>query len=262
MTLAATWTALAYSAAFGAVIGSFLNVCIYRIPRGVSVVTPRSACPRCGVRIARYDNVPVLGWLWLRGRCRSCREPISPRYPVVEAITAGLFAFLLWRYGLSLEFLVAAAFFAAMIVVTLIDFDVRIIPDAITIPGTVVGLAASLITPLSFWSALIGAALGFGLFLGIAWGYRRLTGVDGMGGGDIKLAAMLGAFLGWPGLLLTLFLASLAGSLTGLLVLILRRGNRRTALPFGTFLAPASLVVYLWGPDLIAWYAGFLRPGG
>jgi len=256
----AAWQVLALSATVGAVLGSFLNVCIFRLPRGTSVVTPPSACPRCGTRIRPYDNVPVLGWLWLRGRCRSCREPISIRYPIVEALTAGVWVFLFLRYGLTLQFAVAVVFFSAMIVVTLIDFDARIIPDAITIPGTVVGLAASLVTPLSFWSALAGAALGFGLFLGIAWGYRRLTGVDGMGGGDIKLAAMLGAFLGWPGLLLTLFLASLGGSLTGLVLLLFRRGSRRTALPFGTFLAPASLVVYLWGGDLLSWYAGFLHP--
>jgi leader peptidase (prepilin peptidase)/N-methyltransferase len=254
------WPVIAFSAAFGAVLGSFLNVCIHRLPKGASVVVPPSACPRCGTRIRPYDNVPVLGWFWLRGRCRSCREPISPRYPIVEALTAGVFVLLLQRYGLTLEFLVAAVFFAAMIVVTLIDYDVRIIPDVITLPGTALGLLASLFTPLSFWSALGGAALGFGLFLAIAWGYRRLTGVDGMGGGDIKLASMLGAFLGWPGLLLTIFLASLGGSVVGLSLMLIRKGGRRTALPFGTFLAPAALVVYLWGSNLVGWYAQFLLP--
>ncbi len=252
------WFLLLAVAALGAVMGSFLNVCIYRIPRGMSVVSPPSACPGCGTRIAPYDNVPVFGWLWLRGRCRSCRTPISLRYPLVEALTGLVFLFLGWRYGLSWELLPALYFAGAMIVVTLVDFDARIIPDAITLPGVLLGLAASFLTPVTLASALIGAVLGFALLWGLGRAYKALTGVDGMGGGDVKLAAMLGAFLGWPGLLLTVFGASLLGTVAGVAVMTAGRGGRRTALPFGTFLAPVALGVYVWGPALIRWYLGFL----
>jgi leader peptidase (prepilin peptidase)/N-methyltransferase len=253
------WPVYALSAAIGAIIGSFLNVCIYRIPREISVVTPPSACPHCGHRIAAYDNVPVLGWLWLGGRCRTCRAPISRRYPVVEAVTALMFLGLTVRCGLTAQLAPALIFGGAMIVVTLIDYDQRIIPDVITIPGTVLGVLASFLTPVTLLEAVVGAGLGFALLWGIAWGYRRATGVDGMGGGDVKLAALLGAFLGWKGLLLTIFLASFAGTIVGIALMAARRGGRRTALPFGTFLAPVGIAVYIWGPDLIRWYTGFLR---
>jgi leader peptidase (prepilin peptidase)/N-methyltransferase len=258
--IAATgWPFLAVSGLAGALFGSFLNACVYRVPRGISIVTPPSACPRCGSLIRPYDNVPVLAWVWLGGRCRSCREPISPRYPVVEALTALVFAVLAARYGFGLELLSAVVFAWAMIFVTLVDFDARIIPDALTIPGTALGLLASLVTPLAFRDALIGSAGGFFLLWGIAWGYHRLTGVEGMGGGDIKLAALLGAFLGWSGFLLALFLASLAGAVVGGLLMILGRGGRRTALPFGTFLAPAGLLVYTFGGDILRWYLRIAR---
>ncbi len=253
------WSLYTLAAVLGAMIGSFLNVCIYRIPREISVVTPPSACPHCGTRIAFYDNVPVLGWLWLGGRCRTCRAAISKRYPVVEAVTAMTFVGLVWIYGVTLELIPALVFSAAMIVVTLIDYDERIIPDVITWPGTALGILASLITPVTFIDSLVGAVVGFTMLWAIAWGYRKATGVDGMGGGDVKLAAMLGAFLGWQGLLLTVFLASAAGTVVGAVLMAAKRGGRRTALPFGTFLAPVGVVVYIWGPALISWYAGFLR---
>lgn len=254
------WAVLALSAAVGAVFGSFFNVCVHRVPRGLSVIRPPSACPNCERLIAPYDNVPVLGWLWLRGKCRNCREPISWRYPLVEFLTAALFVLVAWRVGLRWELLPALYFAGAMWLVTLIDLEARIIPDAITIPGTFLGLAASFLTPVAWWDAALGAVLGFGLFFGIAWGYKRVTGVDGMGGGDIKLAAMLGAFLGWSGLFLTVFFASLAGTLVGVALMVAGRGGRRTALPFGTFLAPAALFVLLWGHDVLGWYAQFMRP--
>lgn len=256
------WPTLIASGVFGAVLGSFLNVCIYRLPKGKSVVTPPSSCPGCGERIRPYDNVPVLAWFWLGGKCRTCRSRISIRYPIVEALTGGLFIFLAWWYGTTWELLPALYFGASMLLVTLIDFDEQIIPDSITLPGTLLGVLGSFLTPVTLIDSLVGASLGFLLFLGIAWGYRRLTGVDGMGGGDIKLAAMLGAFLGWQGLLLTVFLASLGGTLVGITMMIRKRGGRKTALPFGTFLAPAGFITYVWGPDLISWYASLLRPPG
>ena len=172
------------------------------------------------------------------------------------------FVFFVWWYGTSWELLPALYFGASMLLVTLIDFDEQIIPDSITLPGALLGVLASFLTPVTLTDSLVGATLGFLLFLGIAWGYHRLTGVDGMGGGDIKFAAMLGAFLGWQGLLLTVFLASLGGTLVGVTMMILKRGGRKTALPFGTFLAPAGFFVYVWGPELIGWYASLLRPAG
>jgi leader peptidase (prepilin peptidase)/N-methyltransferase len=146
-----------------------------------------------------------------------------------------------------------------MIVVTLIDYDARIIPDSITLPGVAVGILASLVTPVTFLDALIGAALGFFLLLAIAWGYEKVTGVEGMGGGDIKLAALLGAFLGWQGLVVTIFLASLGGTLVGGLLMVVGRGGRKTALPFGTFLAPVAVIVYIWGSEILSWYARLAR---
>lgn len=253
------WFVPAVAALFGAVIGSFLNVCIYRLPLGRSVVFPPSSCPGCGTPIAPYDNVPVLAWLWLGGRCRSCRARISARYPVVEAITALIYLGLAWRFGASWELVPALVFASAMIVVTLIDWDHRIIPDVITLPGIALGILASFLTPVTLWGAIVGAALGYGLLWGLGWGYHKLTGVEGMGGGDVKLAAMLGAFLGWPGLLMTIFLASLSGSVAGLALVARGRGGRRTALPFGTFLAPVGVLVYVWGPDLLRWYVGMMR---
>jgi leader peptidase (prepilin peptidase)/N-methyltransferase len=254
----AAWPVLAFTGAVGAVLGSFLNVCIHRLPRGISVVTPPSACPRCGERIRPYDNVPVLGWVWLGGKCRHCRNPISVRYPVVEALTAALFLLAVGQTGLTWSLIPALTFVSAMIVVTLVDYDARIVPDVITLPGIALGVLFSLITPLTVVGSLIGAAAGFLLFLGIAWAYRRLTGIDGLGGGDIKLAAMLGAFLGYQGLFLTVFAASLAGTVVGVGMMLLGRGGRKTALPFGTFLAPAGVAAYFWADDIISWYVGLL----
>jgi leader peptidase (prepilin peptidase)/N-methyltransferase len=178
----------------------------------------------------------------------------------VEALTAGVFVFLIWWYGTSWELLPALYFSATMILVTVIDFDARIIPDAITLPGVGLGILASLLTPVSLVDSVLGAAAGFLLLLGIGWGYKRLTGADGMGGGDIKFAALLGAFLGWQGFLLTVFLASLAGTVVGLILMITGRGGRRTALPFGSFLAPAAWITYVWGGDVVGWYIGLMRP--
>jgi leader peptidase (prepilin peptidase)/N-methyltransferase len=254
----AAWPVLAVTGALGAVLGSFLNVCIHRLPRGISVVRPPSACPACGERIRPYDNVPVLGWMWLGGRCRDCRSPISVRYPAVEALTAALFLLTALETGFTWSLLPALVFVSAMIVVTLVDYDARIVPDVITLPGIALGILFSFLTPLSVVNSLAGAALGFLLFLGIAWAYRRVTGVEGLGGGDIKLAAMLGAFLGVQGLFLTVFAASLMGTVVGVTMMLLGRGGRKTALPFGTFLAPAAVAAYFWAGDVIAWYVGLL----
>ena len=254
MILAVEWPFLVTLGAFGAILGSFLNACVFRLPRGVSMIRPPSACPKCGTRIPWHDNVPVVGWLALRGRCRSCHEAISPRYPVVEALTALIFILLALRYGATSALIPALLFAWMMLLVTLVDFDARIIPDAITLPGTVLGLFLAWIGPMPFRDALIGSVSGLLLLWGIAWAYEHITGQEGMGGGDIKFAALLGAFLGWQGLLLTLFLASLGGALAGGFLMLSGKGSGKTALPFGSFLAPAGLVVYVFGNDILAWY--------
>jgi leader peptidase (prepilin peptidase) / N-methyltransferase len=242
----------------GLLLGSFLNVVIVRLPRGESIVTPPSRCPRCKARIQPWDNIPVLSFLLLRGRCRHCRKPISWRYPVVEA-TSGILLWLLVREARIPALLVPhAAFLLALLVVAWIDFDTRTIPDVITIPGMGVGLALSLFLPPGPGAALLGALCGGASLWAVGAAYERATGVPGMGGGDVKLAAMMGAFLGVGGVFGTIFLASLAGSLFGALLIARGRGSRRTAIPFGTFLAPAAMVLLLYGEPLVRLYRSLI----
>jgi len=248
----------------GAVVGSFLNVCIARIPNGGSVVHPPSHCPKCKSPIAFYDNVPLISYLVLGGRCRSCGERISVRYFVVELFMGLLAAANYYQFGLGLAFFVAFVFVAALLVISFIDLDVRIVPDVISLPGIVVGLVFSIVgryvisDPLNFVptpvSALIGAVGGGGFLLTVAWLYERVTGVEGMGGGDIKLLAMIGAFLGWPSIPLTLFFSSLGGSVIGL-TLMLRKGvGGKYALPFAPFLCSGALLHLFFGKQVILFY--------
>jgi leader peptidase (prepilin peptidase)/N-methyltransferase len=261
------WTLLLRTPAFeatafliGLVVGSFANVCIFRLPRGQSVVSPPSRCPGCGTRIEARDNVPVLGWLLLRGRCRSCRAPISWRYPAVEAANGLLWLALAALLGPDGPWtFVAMAFVTALLVLSLIDLDHQLLPDVITLPGIAVGLAASLVpgsalTPLGAVSAAAG---GFLAFAAVAKAYERARGVEGLGQGDWKMAAMLGAFLGWPKMLLTVLLASVVGTLVGLAAIALRGRDMRYALPLGTFLGAAGILVVFFGDALLAWYRGF-----
>ena len=261
MTIAApVWFLALFGTTVGAVFGSFLNVLIYRVPRGMSVISPPSTCPSCQTRIQPYDNVPILGWLLLGGKCRGCRAHISIRYPAVEALTAAVFLALTLRYGLTLELMPALYFAGAMIAVTFIDWDVRIIPDRITLTGVPLGIASSWIRPELGWlDAVIGAAAGFAFLYVVAEGYYRLTGRDGLGGGDIKLAAMLGAFLGWQGVLLTVFLSSFAGTIVAVALMASGKGGRFTALPFGTFLGSVSAVVYVYGAAVINAYLSMFQ---
>lgn len=242
----------------GLMLGSFLNVVIARLPRGQSIVSPPSRCPRCKKRIKPWDNIPVLSFLLLRGRCRSCRKPISWRYPVVELL-AGILLWLLARRTEHPMLLVShAAFLLALLAVAWIDFDTRTIPDAVTIPGVGLGLAASLFGPPGIVAALAGAAAGgFSLWL-VGAIYERATGVPGMGGGDVKLAAMMGAFLGAGGVFGAIFLASFAGSLFGVLLILRGKGDKRSAIPFGTFLAPSAVALLLYGDALFRWYRSLL----
>jgi leader peptidase (prepilin peptidase)/N-methyltransferase len=246
---------------FGSLVGSFLNVCIHRIPSGESVAFPASHCPQCHAPIRPFDNIPIVSYLLLRGRCRQCSAGISPRYPLVEMLGGIAAVGALCAFGLTAQALLIFAFLGALIVVTFIDLDHQIIPDAISIPGIFVGFAAALLFGRPTWlSSLAGIALGGGLLWGVAAGYEWLTGREGMGGGDIKLLAMIGAFLGWRAVPVTLLLAALLGSVIGLSLMALRGRDTKMAIPFGPFLAAAAVCALFWGDALIEWYLNLGRP--
>ena len=253
MTASSLFVQLA-ALSLGLVIGSFLNVVIARLPKGESIVSPRSRCPKCRKPIRPWDNIPVLSWFLLRGRCRDCGKKISWRYPLIEA-SAGV---LLWLVSLRVEhpalLVPHAAFVLALLAIAWIDLDTRTIPDALTIPGVGIGLAASVFGPPGLGAALLGAAVGGTSLWLVGYAYERSTGVPGMGGGDVKLAAMMGAFLGTGGVFGAIFLASLLGSIFGAALIATGRGSRRTAIPFGTFLAPSAIVLLLYGDSLARWY--------
>jgi leader peptidase (prepilin peptidase) / N-methyltransferase len=249
---------------FGVVVGSFLNVCIGRIPIEESVVSPPSRCPKCRTPIAFYDNIPLISYLLLRRRCRSCAETISPRYFIVELLMGLLSVALYYRFGLSYAFLVGFVFVAAMIVISVIDLDVRIVPDVISLPGIVLGVLFSVAgyfliragaevipTPVS---SVIGILAGGGFLLATAWLYEKFTGVEGMGGGDIKLLAMIGAFLGWPSVPVTLFIASVLGSIIGIICMVATGAGRRLALPFAPFLCSGATIHLFFGAEIIQFY--------
>ena len=242
---------MVYAGLVGACVGSFLNVCVYRWPEDLSVISPPSRCGSCGTAIRWYDNVPVLGWLWLRGKCRACGARISIQYPLVELVTALLWVMAVWRFGLSWQALATALFFTILLGIALSDARTYIIPDQFTLGGLVIGLALSFapggITPQR---AVLGAALGYVLLAVVAivgeWAFKK----PAMGGGDIKMMAMVGAFLGPIGVLLTLFLGALFGSLI-FAPIGLRTGK---LVPFGIFLALGAAVTEPFGQALIDWY--------
>ena len=241
--------------ALGASVGSFLNVCIVRLPQGGSLLRPGSHCPQCGTPIRFYDNIPLLSYLILRGRCRQCKASISSRYLIVEALSGLLSLALFFRFGLSVEFAIHFVFFAALLVIIFIDLDTFTIPDVITLPGIVAGVAASIMLPsITLVESLVGLAVGGGLLFFVALGYQVLRKREGIGGGDIKLLAMIGAFLGWPGVLFTLFTSSLVGACAGLLLMVKEKGGGSTMIPYGPFLAMGAMSYVFWGPGLIHWY--------
>lgn len=246
---------IVFAALLGLVVGSFLNVCIYRIPRRESIVYPSSHCPTCRQPIKPYDNLPLLSYLLLRGRCRSCGSRIHYRYPLVEAAGGIGFALVVGRFGLSVSALIGLIFFSALLVLAGIDLEHQILPDLITLPGIPLGLLMGMLLPeASLLSSAEGLVLGGGIFYLVA-----LLSRGGMGGGDIKLAAMIGAFLGWQRLLLTIFLATLFGSVVGIPLLALKLKGRKDPIPFGPFLSLGAFISLIWGGSLIGWYGRFLR---
>jgi leader peptidase (prepilin peptidase)/N-methyltransferase len=241
----------------GLCIGSFLNVVIYRLPRGTSIVTPPSRCRNCDYLLRWYDNVPVLSWVFLRARCRSCGTPVSWQYPVVELITGALFLLVVWLTPIGP--LVFARLLMVCILIALfgIDLEHQILPNSITLPGIAIGVLFSLIAPPGIKDSLIGVLLGGGILYAIAGAYYLWRREEGMGMGDVKMLAMVGAFLGWKAVLVTLVLSSFSGAIIGMLLIAVQRGDMKFALPFGTFLAIGTLIAMLAGEPLIAWYAGF-----
>ena len=246
------------AALFGLVVGSFLNVVIYRLPLGQSLVSPPSRCRKCGYSLRWFDNIPVLSWLVLRGRCRKCGVSVSMQYPLVELITGALFVLVVWFTPVGP--LLASRLLLVCILIALfgIDLEHQILPNSITLPGIVIGLLLSLVAPPGIRDALIGVVLGGGVLYAIAGAYYLWRREEGMGMGDVKMLAMIGAFLGWQAVLVTLVLASVSGTFIGLAMMAFQRGGMKYALPFGTFLAPGALAAMFVGTPLVTWYSGFL----
>jgi len=250
--------AIAIAAVFGAAIGSFLNVCILRLPANESLVKPRSRCPTCGYQLAWYDNIPILSWLTLGGKCRRCRAGISVQYPLIEALVAALWGAAVWHFGVTLEAVEGAAFGTILLGIGVTDARHYLIPDEYTLGGGLLGLAFALRGGLpSLFAAVVGAAVGFLLLLIVAWAGEKAFGKEAMGGGDIKMMAMVGTFVGWKGVLLTVF----GGSLLGTLIFVPLTLRHRKLVPFGVFLATAAAATWLFGDRIIGWYLALALGG-
>lgn len=248
--------------AFGMCIGSFLNVCIYRIPAGKSIVHPPSRCPHCKNHIRFYDNIPVLSYILLKGRCRKCGVRIPIRYPLVELLNGMIAVLVFLKFGLTIEGLIYFSFISTLAVISFIDIDHQIIPDIISLPGIPVCVLASLALPsMTFTQSIIGLLSGGGSLYLVAQTYYMVKKEEGMGGGDIKLLAMIGALTGWQGVLFTIFVGSAIGTLTGLFMMIgMRLLDMKLRIPFGPFLSLGAVIYIFCGPDLIRWYFSFLQP--
>jgi leader peptidase (prepilin peptidase)/N-methyltransferase len=247
---------LAILVLLGLAVGSFLNVCIHRLPRGESLNSPPSRCPHCDYRLRWSDNIPLVSYAFLGGRCRQCRARISVRYPIVELVTMALFVAHGAVFGWTPLLVPRLVFACAMVVLFAIDLEHHLLPNVITLPGIAVGLIASAVLPPGIVDALIGVLIGGGVLWLIGEAYFRYSGQEGMGGGDVKMLAMIGAFLGWKLVLVTLVLSSVLGSVIGLMVIAARKGGMKYALPYGTFLALGALVASLAGEAIVNWYVG------
>ncbi len=250
-----------FVALLGLAVGSFLNVVIYRLPRNKSLIKPGSSCPGCGAMIRWYYNIPVLSYVILRGHCRNCKTQISPKYPLIEAGTAILFLVFFWRYGLTTTTVGFWLFCACLVAVFFIDLEHKIIPDKITLPGIVVGLVLALASDhIDIVSSILGVLAGGGGFLLIGLLGQKLFKKESLGGGDVKLAAMMGAFIGPLRIFLVFFLSAVLGLLVSVVVLMVSsRFRRERMLPFGPFLVLAALLVVFYGQEVIEWYWDYLR---
>ncbi len=244
-----------YSALLGLILGSFVNVCIYRIPLKKSIVFPPSSCPNCDEKIRFYDNIPLISYVLLLGKCRHCRNPLAWHYPFVEAVTGLLSLALFIKYGLSYQYFLYLLFTTSLVAISFIDLQHQIIPDVISLPGIVAGLATSFLPgDISWLDSLIGIIAGGGSLYLVAFIYERITGKEGMGGGDIKLLAMIGAWLGWMSLHFIILISSLAGVVVGVPCLLLAGKGLRVRIPFGPFLALGALLFFFFGHDIMNWY--------
>jgi len=242
----------------GLIVGSFSNVCIYRVPRNESVIYPGSHCPKCHSNISPIDNIPLLSYILLKGRCRNCRSKISIQYPVVEFLTGLIYLIIYLIYGLSIQSLVYLILSSALIIIAFIDLNEQIVPDVISLPGIGVGLILSFFVPyISFINSALGVVVGGGIILIIALVGSMIFKKEAMGGGDVKLAAMIGAFLGWRYTIISLFLGFFLGALTGIILIMAKIKKREDAIPFGPFIALGSIITLLWGEKILLWYLGF-----
>ncbi|MBL1352572.1 MAG: prepilin peptidase [Zetaproteobacteria bacterium] len=243
----------------GLMVGSFSNVCVYRIPRGESVAFPGSHCPNCNHDIAWYDNIPLFSWLILQGKCRHCQLAISARYPFLEVLMGLSWAFLAWKFGPSPMLLEAIVLVSLLWILSLIDYETGYLPDVLTLPGVFIGVA------FAWWvgdiqSSLWGAVVGYGAFWLVAKLFFLVTKKEGMGAGDFKLLAMLGAFMGWQALPFIVFVSSLVGAVVGFAYLKLSKQGRDTEIPFGPYLAMAGMLWFLWGHEILSSYRSLLFP--
>jgi len=243
---------------FGLVMGSAVTALAHRVPRGTSWVRGRSACPSCGATLTPLDLVPVLSFALARGRCRHCGARIAWRYPITELACAAWAVLLVDRVGLQWGFLLVAPWGFLLIALTWIDLDFQLLPDALTFPGTLLGIGWAVLQPAGVHHALLGVLVGSGILWALAELWIRVRKIEGLGDGDIKLAAMFGVVLGWRLTLVTLFVAALLGTLWGVTLIVARRGTGRTALPFGTLLAPSAMAVFLWGDGWMRAYTSLL----
>ena len=250
------WTVVVLAFLFGAAIGSFLNVCIYRLPRGASVVWPASACPGCRRNLQWYENVPLVSFLVQRGRCRGCGSRIAWQYPIVEALTGLIFAAAWWYWGPGALLLSRVLLACALVVLFAIDIEHQLLPNVVTLPGIAVGFLLSFVTEPGWFASLIGIVVGGGVLFAVAEGYYRLRHEEGLGMGDVKMLAMIGAFIGWKLTLVTLMAASFVGSIVGVGLIASGKGGMKYALPFGTFLALGAAVAATVGPSILDWYLG------
>ena len=243
----------------GCILGSFYNVVIYRLPAGQSIVRPGSRCPACGNAIAAYDNIPMMSYILLGGKCRRCKTPISLRYPLVEGMS-GLLAMLLFRrYGLHPQLAIEFIFCSLLLIIAMIDLDTFLIPDILSLSGIALGLVFSFFTPgFSWWDSLLGIILGGGILYLIATGYALLRHKEGMGGGDIKLLGMIGAFIGWPGVVFTVLVSSVSGMLIALPLMWRSGKGLGSALPYGPFLAFGAVAYIFWGQLFFHWYFSYM----